>query len=100
VIDVVREEATEDAQRIGGVAPLQETYLKTPLLVLSWKRGIWLVVLFFAAFTTALILDGYEEHARNYSWLIAFIPLIASTGVNSGNQSATLIITALAAGDV
>jgi magnesium transporter len=100
VIDVVREEATEDAQRIGGVAPLQDTYLKTPLLTLSWKRGIWLVVLFFAAFTTALILDGYEENARNYSWLIAFIPLIASTGGNSGNQSATLIITALAAGDV
>jgi magnesium transporter len=100
VIDVVREEATEDAQRIGGVAPLEETYLKTPFLTLSWKRGIWLVVLFFAAVTTAMILDGYEENARNFSWLIAFIPLIASTGGNSGNQSATLIITALAAGDV
>jgi magnesium transporter len=100
VIDVVREEATEDAQLIGGVAPLDESYLKTPFLTLSWKRGIWLVVLFFAATTTAMILDGYEEHARNFSWLIAFIPLIASTGGNSGNQSATLIIAALTAGDI
>ncbi|MCP4887935.1 MAG: CBS domain-containing protein, partial [Planctomycetaceae bacterium] len=53
VIDVVREEATEDAHRSAAVEPLDETYLKTPILILSWKRGIWLSILFFFALLTA-----------------------------------------------
>ena len=47
VIDVVREEATEDAQRIAAVAPLAEGYLRTDVFTLSWKRGMWLTILFF-----------------------------------------------------
>jgi magnesium transporter len=100
VIDVVREEATEDAQRIGAIHPLGEGYLETPLITLSWKRGMWLLILFFAAMVTALALDFYEESLIAWPWLVMFIPLVISSGGNSGSQSATLIITALTTGDV
>ena len=102
VMDVLREEATEDAHRIAAIDPLEESYLKTPLITLTWKRAIWLVVLFFAALLTALALQGYEEALANpkLAWLVLFIPLVISSGGNSGSQSATLVITALTLGDV
>ena len=95
VIDVVREEATEDAHRIGAVDPLDQSYLRTSLLTLSWKRGIWLSFLFFFALITTIALDNYESVMDKWKWLMAFIPLVISSGGNSGSQSATLIITAL-----
>lgn len=100
VIDVVLEEAVEDAHRIAGVDPLEESYLRTSLLTLSWKRGIWLAVLFMFALLTAFTLKGYETQLENWEWLVFFIPLIISSGGNTGSQSATLIITALVRGDI
>lgn len=100
VIDVVREEAVEDAQRIGAVDPLEETYLETSLFTLTWKRGMWLTILFFGALMTAIALQGYEHQLKQWGWLIMFIPLVISSGGNSGSQSATLIIAALAAGHI
>ncbi len=100
VIDVMREEAVEDAYHRGAVYPLERSYLETRLLTLTWKRGIWLAVLFFAALLTAVALERYEGVIAEISWLVPFLPLIISSGGNSGNQSATLIITALSAGDV
>lgn len=100
VIDVVMEEAIEDAHRIAGVDPLEESYLRTSLLTLSWKRGIWLAVLFVFALITAFALKGYEKQLDAWKWLVFFIPLIISSGGNSGSQSATLIITALVRGDI
>ncbi|MDY0168041.1 MAG: magnesium transporter [Thermoguttaceae bacterium] len=100
VIDVMREEATEDAHMIGAVAPLREGYLETPLVTLTWKRGIWLAILFFGALLTAIALGRYESVIQQIAWLVLFIPLVISTGGNSGNQSATLIITALSRGDI
>ena len=102
VLDVMVEEATEDAYRRAAVAPLEESYLETPLFLLTWKRGIWLSILFFAAMLTAVALDGYRSVIERPEtlWLVLFIPLVISTGGNSGNQSATLIITALSTGDI
>jgi magnesium transporter len=100
VIDVVREEATEDAHRIGAVDPLDESYLRTSLFTLSWKRGIWLGFLFFFALITTVALDRYESVMDKWKWLMAFIPLVISSGGNSGSQSATLIITALSRGHI
>ena len=100
VIDVVREEATEDAHRIAAVDPLDETYLRTSIFTLSWKRGMWLAILFFFALLTAFALDKYERVLNMYSWLVFFIPLVISSGGNSGSQSATLIITALSRGHI
>lgn len=99
VIDVVREEATEDAHRIAGVAPLEDSYLKEGLLALSWKRGIWLTALFCAGIFTAFALRHYDKRLDTVMWLVWFLPLVNSSGGNTGSQSATLIITALSAGD-
>jgi magnesium transporter len=100
VIDAVRLEATEDAQQLAAVAPLQEGYLKTGLFTLAWKRGVWLTILFVTALFTASALGYYEGKLHDWSWLVMFIPLIMSSGGNSGNQSATLVITAMATGEV
>lgn len=100
VIDVFREEATEDAHRSAAVEPLDESYLRTSVLTLSWKRGIWLTILFFCALLTAIALESYEERLKVLYWLVPFIPLIISSGGNSGSQSATLIITALSRGHI
>ncbi len=100
VIDVVREELAEDAQRIAAVAPLEDDFLRIGLLTLSWKRGIWLTILFFAAMLTAFALRHYEDELESYAWLVCFIPLIISAGGNSGSQSATLVITAMTSGQL
>ena len=100
VIDVMREEATEDAHRIGAVDPLDESYLRTSILTLTWKRGIWLAILFFFALLTAIAIQGYKAEVEKWVWLALFIPLVISSGGNSGSQSATLIITALSRGHI
>jgi magnesium transporter len=100
VLDVMVEEAAEDAYRIAAVAPLEESYLETHVFKLTWKRGIWLTILFFGALLTAYALQSYLQEIDHFPWLILFIPLVISTGGNSGNQSATLIITALSTGNI
>jgi magnesium transporter len=100
VLDVMVEEAAEDAYRIAAVAPLQEGYLETGLFSLTRKRGVWLTVLFFAALATAFALSEYESDFEAFPWLVLFIPLVISTGGNTGSQSATLVITALSTGNV
>jgi magnesium transporter len=100
IMDVIREEATRDAQRAAGVAPLERTYLDTSLLTLAWKRGIWLTVLFIAALLTAFALRYFEGDLVRWAWLVLFLPLVVSSGGNSGNQSATLVITGLASKEI
>ena len=102
VIDVLRAEAAEDAHRIAAVDPLEEGYLETHWVTMTWKRGVWLVILFFTALFTAFALSSYEEELARpeLAWVVLFIPLVISCGGNSGGQSATLIITALTLGDV
>jgi magnesium transporter len=90
VIDVLREEAEEDAYRAGAIAPLEETYLDTPIQSLLWKRGIWLAILLAASFLTVFALKSYDETLANIWWLPLFLPLIVSCGGNSGGQSATI----------
>jgi len=100
VMDVFREEAEEDAYRAAAVEPLEDSYLQTSLLELVWKRGVWLFVLFAAALLTTFALKSYEEVIDKVAWLVMFIPLIMSSGGNSGGQSATLIIRALSNKDL
>lgn len=100
ILDVLREEATEDAHMIAGVQPLDVGYLETSLPMLVWKRGVWLTLLFLAALITAWTLGQYEEMIAGVPWLVFFIPLVVSCGGNTGNQSATLVITALSTGDI
>jgi magnesium transporter len=100
VIDAVRQEATEEAQRSAAVAPLEAGYMQTSLIELWWKRGVWLTVLFVTAMFTATALHQYENQLARWKWLVIFIPLIMGSGGNTGNQSATLIITAMTTGNV
>ncbi|MEZ6096606.1 MAG: magnesium transporter [Pirellulaceae bacterium] len=100
IIDVVREGAHDDALRSAAVEPLEGTYMNTPVMLLSWKRGMWLLILFICALLTAMALQQYEEKLDRWAWLVPFIPLIISSGGNSGSQSATLVITALSHGHV
>jgi magnesium transporter len=69
---------------------------------MTWKRGMWLVILFFTALFTAFALSTYQEELSRpeLAWVVLFIPLVISCGGNSGGQSAALIITALTMGDV
>ena len=96
VLDAVRQDATDDAQRIAAVTPLGESYLEAALVTMTWKRGVWLTILFATAAVTAMVM---ARSPLTHPWLIAFIPLVIASGGNSGNQSATLVITALSSGD-
>lgn len=100
VIDVVRDELNEDAQRIAAVDPFDDDFLRINLFLLSYKRGLWLTILFFGALSTAFLLRHYEDELATHAWLVWFIPLIVSSGGNSGSQSATLVITAMTGGEV
>ena len=97
VLDAVRQEATDDAQRIAAVTPLGESYLEAALVTMTWKRGVWLAILFATAAVTAMVMA--RTPLTHHAWLVAFIPLVIASGGNSGNQSATLVITALSSGD-
>ena len=100
VIDVLREEAEEDAYIAGGMEPLAERYLDTPWWELAWKRGLWLTVLFLAAILTVTTLKNYDEILDRVPWLVFFLPLVISCGGNSGTQSTTLAIRALTNNDI
>ena len=102
LMDVVEEEATEDVQKMGAVEPLETPYVVTPLWHIIRARAPWLVVLFFAVMGTKYVLEYYSTSsdidAATAIMLGWFVPLIVSTGGNSGSQSATLIIRAMAVG--
>lgn len=100
VIDVFREEATEDAYRISAVQPLDEGYLQTQIVTLCRKRGFWLLILFLFASVTAFTLMSFQSVMKQLAWLGWFVPMVISSGGNSGSQSATLVITALATGEL
>ncbi len=100
VIDVVREEAAEDAYRLGAIEPLEEEYLQTHWFKLTCNRAPWLIFLMLAALLTAAALEHNTLQMQKITWLVFFIPLVISSGGNAGSQSATLIITALARGNV
>ena len=99
VVDVVIEEATEDAQKQGGVVPLEDTYFSTGLVEFVWKRGIWLIVLFLGQLLTATVMEQNRETLLATVELALFIPLIIASGGNAGSQSSTLIIRAMAVGE-
>ncbi|MGB2609900.1 MAG: magnesium transporter, partial [Isosphaeraceae bacterium] len=100
VLDVAEEEATREIQKFGGLEALDEPYMSTPLLEMIRKRATWLVILFVGEMLTATAM-GYFEHEISRAVVLAlFVPLIISSGGNSGSQAATLIIRALALGEV
>jgi magnesium transporter len=96
VLWVANEEFSEDIQKIGGTAALDQPYLEMPLIALFKKRVVWLMVLFIGELMTISAMRQFEDEIAKVVILATFIPLIISSGGNSGSQAATLIIQAMA----
>ncbi len=100
MLDVAEEEETEDIQKFGGIEALEEPYIDVPLPELVKKRAVWLVVLFLGEMLTASAMTYFEGELAKAIVLATFIPLIISSGGNSGSQAATLIIRSLSLGEI
>ena len=100
ILWVAAEEFSEDMQKMGGTEALDEPYLDVPLFKLYKKRIIWLIILFVGETLTIVAMSSFQETLEQVLVLSTFIPLIISSGGNSGSQAATLIIQALALGEV
>ena len=100
VIDAIVEEQTEDVQRLGAVQPLEDPYFVASFWDVLKRRVGWLVVLFLGGIFTSTAMDSHQATLNAVTYLATFLPLVISSGGNSGSQSATLIIRALAVGDV
>lgn len=100
IVDVVEEEATEDAHKFGGLAALELPYLRTSLLTLVRKRAGWLILLFLGGMLTATAMEQFEDNIAALPFLMIFLPLIIASGGNSGSQASTLVIRAMAMDEV
>jgi len=100
VFDVAEAEATEDIHKIGGVEALDEPYSTIPILNMVKKRAVWLTILFIGEVLTAIAMGYFENEINKAIVLSVFIPLIISSGGNSGSQAATLVIRAMAIGEI
>jgi magnesium transporter len=100
ILWVASEEFSEDMQKIGGTAALDQPYLEMPLFSLFKKRVVWLVVLFLGEMLTATAMAYFEDEIARAVVLALFVPLIISSGGNSGSQASTLIIQAMAVGEI
>ena len=100
VLTLAQEEDTEDIQKMGGTEALEEPYIDTPLMMLVRKRAIWLIVLFIGEMLTATAMAFFQDEIEKAVVLALFVPLIISSGGNSGSQAATLIIRAMALGEI
>ena len=100
VLWVANEEFSEDMQKMGGTEALDEPYIETPIFKLFQKRVVWLIILFFGELMTISAMQSYEDEIAKVVILATFIPLIISSGGNSGSQASTLIIQAMALGEI
>jgi magnesium transporter len=100
VMDVLTQEQTEDAQKMGAVEPLDMPYFQTSFLTFIRKRAVWLVILFVEEFFTQTALRHYDPIMEAVKGALLYVPLLISTGGNSGSQSSTLVIRGLAVGEI
>jgi magnesium transporter len=100
MLDVAEEQATEDIQKIGGMEALDEPYMRISLWRMVRKRAGWLIILFLGEMLTATAMANYQAELAKALVLALFLPLIISSGGNSGSQASTLMIRAMALGEV
>jgi magnesium transporter len=100
IIDVIREEQTEDIYKMSAVSASRETYLESSVFALVRRRIPWLIILLLAATITTNVIAGYRHVLEAAVVLAFFIPIVTGTGGNSGTQSATLMIRGLATGEL
>jgi magnesium transporter len=96
ILDQIEQQNTEDIQKFGGLEALDDPYTQTSLMEMIKKRGTWLIILFFSEMLTASAMGYFEDEIQKAVVLALFVPLIISSGGNSGSQAATLIIRAMA----
>ena len=100
VIDIMEAESTEDFHRISGVVPFEEEYFKRPLTRLFWNRIWWLAILLFTSLLSTTIMEWNSAVVHQMVALVFFIPMVTGTCGNAGTQSATMVVRALALGEV
>lgn len=100
VIDIIEAESTEDFQRISAVVPFEEEYFKRPLPRLFWSRFLWLAVLLFTSLLSTTVMEHNASVLQQMVALAFFIPLVTGTCGNAGTQSATMVVRALALGEI
>lgn len=100
IIDVLVQEQTEDVQKIGAIEPLDVPYFQTTFLTFIKKRAGWLVILFIEEFFTQTALRYYDPVMEAVKGALLYVPLLISSGGNSGSQSSTLVIRGLALGEI
>lgn len=100
VIDIMEAESTEDFQRISAVVPFEEQYFKRPLPRLFWSRFIWLAVLLFTSLLSTTIMELNAAVINRMVALAFFIPMVIGTCGNAGTQSATMVVRAMALGEI
>ena len=100
MLDVAEKQATEDIQKLGGLEALDEPYTTISLPRMVKKRASWLIVLFLGEMLTATAMQGYNSEIEKAAILAMFLPLITSSGGNSGSQATTLVIRAMAVGEL
>jgi magnesium transporter len=100
IVDVLDEEATEDMQKMGGGGALDAPYLSSTMSSMLRRRGGWLMLLFMGEMLTATAMGWFEDELSRAIVLALFLPLIISSGGNAGSQAATLVIRAMALGEV
>jgi magnesium transporter len=100
VVDVIRQEETEDIHKMGGMEALEDSYSSTSVMQMVKKRGLWLVILFAGEGLTATAMSFFEDQLAKAVVLAFFVPLIISSGGNTGSQATTLITRALALNEI
>ena len=100
IVDVIQDENTEDFEKMAGMTPSDDTYLRTPVITLAKHRIIWLMVLMLSAMVTGAMLEYYEAAFVSIPLLVTFIPQIMDTGGNCGSQASTMIIRGLALDEI
>lgn len=99
-VDVLQEENTEDFEKMAGMAPSEEEYLKTPIWKLAKNRIVWLVILMLSSMITGAMLEHFEAAIAAIPLLVSFIPMLMDTGGNSGTQASTMVIRGLALDEI
>ncbi len=100
VIDIIEAENTEDFQRISAVVPFEEEYFKRPMPRLFWSRFCWLAILLFTSLLSTTIMEWNADQLERMMALAFFIPMVVGTCGNAATQSATMVVRALALGEV
>ncbi|MBQ9832635.1 MAG: magnesium transporter [Clostridia bacterium] len=99
-VDVMQEENTEDFEKMAGMVPSEDTYLKTSVFKLARNRIIWLVILMLSAMITGSMMEQYEAAISALPLLVSFIPMLMGTGGNCGSQASTIIIRGMALDEI